>query len=80
MPRTGQGITERTRDMYARDSKANRLDTMRGHYERNLAALGLMGDEMSRMMREASDWPNDETLAMGAMVDQLHRDRSEGSE
>jgi len=44
------------------ERRANRIDTMQGHYERNLIKLGIMGDEMSRMMQAAAAAPSDETM------------------
>jgi len=44
------------------ERRANRIDTMQGHYERNLIKLGIMGDEMSRMMQAAAAAPTDETM------------------
>ena len=35
---------------------------MQEHYERNLIKLGIMGDEMSRMMQAAAAAPSDETM------------------
>jgi len=44
------------------ERRANRIDTMQGHYERNLIKLGIMGDEMSRMMQAAAAAPTDEHM------------------
>jgi hypothetical protein len=52
-------------------SRADRLDTMRSHYYRNLEVLGIETDEMGRMMREALDTPNDMEMALASHLADL---------